>query len=156
MTTVAQKLRKQPSLSERRMWRLLQPFRVGGYHFRKQVAIGPYVADFVCHHAMVVIEVDGEQHGAAIRNDELRDDYMRSRGFRIVRVPSVELIDNQKGVYDHIAAVLSDIPPRARSTPLQASLGRFAPSSATSPAGGEVPSPSTPGVEQNSAEEQHG
>ena len=62
------------------MWLLLHPFRTGGYHFRKQVAVGPYVADFVCHHARLVIEVDGEQHGKTERADAARDSYLHARG----------------------------------------------------------------------------
>jgi very-short-patch-repair endonuclease len=120
------------------MWRVLHPFRTGGYHFRKQVAIGPYVADFVCHHAMLVIEVDGEQHARTQRNDELRDEYMQARGFKVLRIPSTALIDNHEGVYKLIAAALENVPPRPRVPPSLAPLGPDGPSSATLPARGRV------------------
>jgi very-short-patch-repair endonuclease len=117
--SIAQKLRKQSSLSERRMWTLLRPFRDRGYHFRKQVQIGPYVADFVCHHALLVIEVDGDQHGAPVAqsNDAVRDDYVRGRGYRILRIASQELFGNRDGVYALVETALVNTPARARGKP---------------------------------------
>jgi very-short-patch-repair endonuclease len=131
------------------MWRVLHPFRTGGYHFRKQVAIGPYVTDFVCHHAMLVIEVDGEQHRRTLSNDELRDEYMQARGYKVLRVPSVALMDNHEGVYKLVAAALANAPPRerrARGTPSLAPLGPDGPSSATLPARGRVAGGKTAGT----------
>jgi very-short-patch-repair endonuclease len=123
VTTVAQKLRRQSTLSERRMWALLHPFRDRGYHFRKQVQIGTYVADFACHHAMLIMGVDGEQHGTptAQANDALRDDYFRGRGFRVIRIPSVELFGNEPGVYSFVESALAHKPPRVRNAPLPSS-----------------------------------
>ena len=140
MGTIAQTLRRRPSLSELRMWHVLRPFRERGFHFRKQAQIGVYVVDFVCHHAMVVVEVDGEQHGTTLaqQNDETRDEYLRSRGFRVLRIPSIELTDNKPGVYEVIDAALSDRPSLARGTPSPAALGPDGPSSATLPARGRV------------------
>jgi very-short-patch-repair endonuclease len=132
------------------MWGVLQPFRVvSGYHFRKQVPIGTYVADFVCHHAMLVIEVDGEQHENTRRNDQLRDDYMRARGYKVLRVLSTELMDNHQGVYALIAAMLANIRPsarRARAEVTPSPVPREAPS--TLPLAGRVaePGPSGPGA----------
>lgn len=120
------------------MWHILESFRLNGYHFRKQVQIGAYVADFACHHAMVVVEVDGEQHDApvAAANDATRDQYLRERGFKVIRVPSIELSDNREGVFQLIQAALASTPPRVRRTPSLAALGPDGPSSATLPARG--------------------
>ena len=119
MDSVAQKLRKQSSLSERRMWALLRPFRVRGYHFRKQVQIGSYVVDFACHHALLIIEVDGDQHGAPIAqsNDAVRDDYVIGRGYRVLRIPSSELFGNQDGVHALVEKALANTLPRVRGNP---------------------------------------
>jgi very-short-patch-repair endonuclease len=119
MDSVAQKLRKQSSLSERRMWALLRPFRDRGFHFRKQAEIGSYVVDFVCHHALLIIEVDGEQHGRTVAqsNDAVRDDYLRGRGYQVLRIPSQELFGNQDGVYALVEGALANTPPRVRGVP---------------------------------------
>src|SRR4051812_12238429 len=85
--SLAKKLRANPSLSEIRMWRLLHALRTNGYHFRKQVKLGTYYVDFACLHAKLVIEVDGSTHGTDVarHNDALRDDYLKSRGFNVLR-----------------------------------------------------------------------
>jgi very-short-patch-repair endonuclease len=107
-TTLAQKLRHHPTTPERRLWRLLYSFRTNGYHFRKQVRFGPYVADFACHHAMLAIEVDGDTHGSdtALRNDALRDAYFQARGYTVLRFSNDDVMRNPDGVFDVIAATL--------------------------------------------------
>jgi very-short-patch-repair endonuclease len=83
----ARELRKNPGEPERRMWFVLYTFRQQGYHFRRQVQVGPYYADFACHHAAVVIEVDGDTHGtdAARAYDARRDAYFHKRGYEVLR-----------------------------------------------------------------------
>ena len=62
----ARRLRKTLTEGEKRLWHELKTFRGHyGIHFRKQVPIGPYVADFAAHSARLVIEVDGEFQSAA-------------------------------------------------------------------------------------------
>src|SRR5690606_16505012 len=77
-TERARQLRLNSSVAERRMWRILHVFRTGGYHFRKQAQIGPYYADIACHHAKLVVELDGDTHGtdAAARRDRRRDAFL--------------------------------------------------------------------------------
>jgi very-short-patch-repair endonuclease len=117
-TTLIKKLRQNSTPAERRFWRLLYTFRTDGFHFRKQVRIGPYYADFVCHHAMLVVEIDGDTHGtdAAIRNDAMRDAYFRSRGYTVLRFPNPEVMENPDGVFDVIAGVLERAERNQRST----------------------------------------
>ena len=43
---------------------MLRTLRADGFHFRRQVQLGPYYADFVCHSAKLVIEIDGDTHGS--------------------------------------------------------------------------------------------
>jgi very-short-patch-repair endonuclease len=101
------------------MWALLRAFRDRGYHFRKQAQIGSYFADFVCHHALLIIEVDGDQHGVPVAqsNDAVRDDYLSGRGYRILRIPSTELFGNQDGVYALVESALANTAARVRGNP---------------------------------------
>ena len=64
----AKRLRDATTAAEDSLWRRLRRFPVSGTHFRRQVPIGPYVADFACMAARLIIEVDGSQHG----RDDLR------------------------------------------------------------------------------------
>jgi len=117
LPTLAQKLRADPTDPERRMWNLLRPFRATGYHFRKQVALGPYVADFVCFHAHLVIEVDGDTHftNEAQRRDAGRDAFLRAEGFSVLRFTNDEVIHNSNGTHTVIANYLAGHSPRLRA-----------------------------------------
>jgi very-short-patch-repair endonuclease len=125
--SLARKLRAQPTAAETRLWRLLYPFRTGGYHFRKQMQVGTYVVDFACIGSGVIIEVDGDTHATDVMmtNDTLRDDYLRGRGFRVLRFTNLDVMRNGDGVLEVIASALTD-----RSA---------APPSPTLPARGRVP-----------------
>src|SRR5271169_2746959 len=58
-------LRREMTEAERRIWRILRARQIDGYRFRRQVPLGRYIADFVCHEARVIVEVDGGQHDTA-------------------------------------------------------------------------------------------
>jgi very-short-patch-repair endonuclease len=102
------KLRANSTLAERAMWRILWPFRTNGFHFRKQVEIGPYYVDFACHQAQLVIEVDGDTHfdEIASANDETRDDYLTARGFKVLRFTNEQVLKHHQAVFDLVAAAL--------------------------------------------------
>ena len=116
MSDRAKALRANSSPIERRMWRLLYAFRTGGYHFRKQVPIGPYTVDMACHHAKLVIEVDGETHGSdsARRNDARRDAFLRAEGYTVLRISNSEVVRNPDGVYQMVVMALEGRPKQQR------------------------------------------
>jgi very-short-patch-repair endonuclease len=99
------------------MWNLLRDLRTSGYHFRKQVALGPYVADFVCFHAHLVIEVDGDTHytGAALRRDVERDSFLRAKGLAVLRFTNDDVMHNADGTYAVIENHLAGYAPRLRA-----------------------------------------
>ena len=76
------------------LWARLRALRGQGPAFRRQHAIGPYVADFYCSAARLVIEVDGATHteDTQIAHDERRNAYMRALGFEVLRVPAGEIM----------------------------------------------------------------
>jgi very-short-patch-repair endonuclease len=117
MPTPAQKLRSDPTEAERRLWNLLRPLRTSGYHFRKQVALGPYIADFACLHANLVIEVDGDTHftNSARRHDHERAAFLRSRGLTVLRFTNDEVTRNPDGTHTVIANTLAGHAPRLRA-----------------------------------------
>ena len=71
--------------------------------------MGGYIADFYCHAARLVVEVDGRTHeGEQIDHDRARDAWMQERGIRILRVQAKELIKNLDGVLRTIQAVADE------------------------------------------------
>ena len=101
----ARKLRKEMSLPEVLLWRELRK-RPAGLKFRKQHPAGPYVADFFCHEARLVVEVDGEAHGRGDRpqRDAARDAWFVERRFEVLRIPACEVLGNLDGAVRGIAA----------------------------------------------------
>ena len=109
----ARELRKRMTAPEAYLWNALRELRPLGHHFRRQVPLGPYYADFASHRAKLVIEVDGDTHfnDEAIARDELRDAFIRREGYRVLRVTNHEVMHNLDGVMTLILIALGDPPP---------------------------------------------
>jgi very-short-patch-repair endonuclease len=84
------------------LWRLLRLNR-RELRFRKQHPIGPYVADFYCPSAKMVIEIDGAVHNERQDADSRRDAYMASVGLTVIRVPAAEVLADPEGVADGLS-----------------------------------------------------
>jgi very-short-patch-repair endonuclease len=88
-----------------------------GSHFRRQVIIGPYIADFACMAAKLIIEVDGSQHGDDSNRacDAERTKWLETEGYRVLRYWNNDIYRNIEGVLSDIHASLgnphSDLPP---------------------------------------------
>jgi len=100
--------------AERRLWRYLRRHFLG-VHFRRQVPIGPYIVDFACLGRKLVIEIDGGQHmGSA--EDEIRDRWLRERGYRVLRFWNHDVLKNSEGILTVIASELGSGELEKRST----------------------------------------
>lgn len=82
------------------LWRHLRELKAEGFHFRRQAPIGSFIADFACHSARPVIEVDGGQHAedAQAEYDARRTAWLESQGYRTVRFRNAEVLGNVEGV----------------------------------------------------------
>ena len=102
----ARALRKNLTDAERAMWAMLRGHRLNGLRFRRQFPIGPFIADFVCLTARLVIEIDGGQHFSddAEMRDARRTVLIESKGFRILRFSNHDVLTNRSGVLETIAA----------------------------------------------------
>jgi very-short-patch-repair endonuclease len=79
---IAKALRKRMTDTEQSLWQYLRAHRSNGAKFKRQQPIGPYIVDFVCFEARLVIEVDGGQHQDC-EADRIRAAWLQSQGFRI-------------------------------------------------------------------------
>ncbi|MGO4574028.1 endonuclease domain-containing protein [Microvirga sp. 2TAF3] len=107
-TLRSRSLRKQMTEAEKRLWWHLERVPVEKGHFRRLAAIGPYVVDFVCHSAGLVIEVDGFQHGfeEGLRADAARTAWLSSQGYQVLRFWNDEVMSQIDVVLDTIHAAL--------------------------------------------------
>lgn len=99
----ARRLRGDPTQAERVLWRALRHDALG-VRFRRQHPITPYVADFACVSARLVVEVDGGQHGGD--TDAARDAAMIAAGWRVLRFWNNEVMANTDGVVRRIVEAL--------------------------------------------------
>lgn len=100
----ASKLRKQMTLEELRVWGAVR--RNGfGVRFNRQEPIGKYIVDFICHKARLIVEIDGEHH-LHYGNDKIRDEYLESQGYSILRIQNIEVRRDFNLVCDKIATAL--------------------------------------------------
>lgn len=97
----ATSLRHSLTDSEQALWRLLRRRQINGLRFRRQVPIGPYIADFACLEISVVIEVDGSQHIDS-EHDRVRDQYLKAQGFRLLRFWSNDVLRDTQSVAEAI------------------------------------------------------
>ena len=89
----ATELRKRMTPEERIIWQELSGNRLGA-HFRRQQKLAPYIVDFYCHAARLVVEVDGSPHREQQGYDRMRDDYFKRHGIRVVRMSNESVRDD--------------------------------------------------------------
>ncbi len=100
----SRQLRENMTDAERLLWAKIRMKQIKGYQFYRQKPFGDYIVDFYCPEAKLVIEVDGSQHlsGEITENDRIRDKYMNSLGFRVLRFNNTDVLTNIDGVVERI------------------------------------------------------
>ena len=97
----ARRLRVNATDAETKLWASLREQPFSEVKFRRQMPIGPYVADFLSYKARLVIELDGGQHADSVA-DRRRDAWFRGEGFRVLRFWNSDVMRNAEGVLDRI------------------------------------------------------
>ncbi len=111
LRTYARENRGEQSAAERAVWSLVRGGRLGA-KVRRQHPIPPFIADFACLEARLVIEVDGlsHRHEDAAAADARRDAAMQALGWRILRVAEREVLADPSGTERRIRAALAERP----------------------------------------------
>ena len=113
----ARTLRRQLTVAEESLWRRLRSRQTEGYRFRRQVPIGRFIADFVCHEARLIVEVDGGQHDPSSELEASRTRFLESEGYCVLRFWNNEVLDNPDGVHMVIADNLRRVHPHPNPPP---------------------------------------
>ena len=119
-TASARALRTNATLAERRLWRLISRYRPA---FTRQLVIGPYIADFACREARLVVELDGGQHcGSA--HDQTRDAFLTAEGWRVLRIWNNDFRASPEGAVDLIMSAAAEKLGGTHPQPLPGREGR--------------------------------
>jgi very-short-patch-repair endonuclease len=94
----ARALRTEDTRSEARLWAALRDRRLGGWRWKRQVPQGPYIVDFYCAAARLVVEIDGGQHAEQVGYDDRRTAFLNAKGLRVLRFWNHQVITNIDGV----------------------------------------------------------
>jgi very-short-patch-repair endonuclease len=97
--------------AERRIWQILRSQQMQGHKFRRQVPIGRYIADFVCHEARLIVEIDGGQHDRSSPWEAERSAFLQNEGYRLLRFWNNDVLANLEGVHAIITEELGRITP---------------------------------------------
>jgi very-short-patch-repair endonuclease len=103
----AKELRNNMTLAEKILWERLSNKQIHGFKFRRQHPIATFIADFYCHSAKLIIEVDGEIHNAQKDYDAGRAFELGELGIKVIRFRNEEIINEIDKVIEKIIRNLS-------------------------------------------------
>ena len=114
LASLARSLRRNATSAERRLWQGLRHTEVGGFRFRRQVALGGSIADFAAFDARLVIEGNGATHSTdeGVARDAARTAALAAQGFAILRFTNDEVFHNLDGVLETVRLKLIELRPR--------------------------------------------
>ena len=120
-TERARALRANATSEERKVWELLSRYRP---KFTRQLPIGPYIADFACRQAKLVVEIDGGQHSGSKR-DEVRDRWLLEQGWTVFRIWNSDVRENPIGAAEAILGRAAECLGGTHPQPLPSREGRI-------------------------------
>ena len=96
--------RYRQTSAERRLWTQIRNRKLHGLKFRRQVPLGPFVADFLCVKHKLIVELDGDSHDHKRAYDQRRTLYFRVRGYHVIRYANDQLYVDLEGVLEDIVS----------------------------------------------------
>ncbi len=104
-TGQARSLRRNETEEEYRLWSDLRARRLNGYKFTRQVPLGPFIVDFLCRDARLIVEIDGFQHAESL-SDQRRTEWLNANGYSVLRFWNQEIARERRSVLETILAAL--------------------------------------------------
>ncbi|WP_031237125.1 endonuclease domain-containing protein [Asticcacaulis sp. AC460] len=104
---LARHLRRASTLPEHLLWERLKTRGIGNPVFRRQQAFGPYILDFYCYRAKLVVEIDGSDHHSneAQKRDAQRDEWLAEQGLQVYRIEAFNVLRDPDGVAEDVIQV---------------------------------------------------
>jgi very-short-patch-repair endonuclease len=105
---LARTLRSNMTDAEKLFWSKVRRKQIGCLHFYRQKNIGPYIVDFYCPAAKLIVEIDGGQHYQTdeMEKDKVRDRYLEKQGLTVIRFSNLDVLKNIDGVLERMREYL--------------------------------------------------
>ena len=94
----ARENRREAVFPEHLLWQHLRNRQLDGLKFRRKAPLAPYIADFVCHEAKLIVELDGRSHEDRQAYDQRRDQKLVREGYRVLRVLNDDVLRDIRAV----------------------------------------------------------
>ena len=98
----SRELRRPKNMAEAMLWRELRGRKLSHFKFRRQHVLGPYIVDFYCAAAQLVVELDGETHRTKQVYDRQRQAWLEGQGLSVIRCPNEDVYENLDGLMEVI------------------------------------------------------
>ena len=108
---LARQMRREPTPATHKLWQHLRDRQLLGLKFRRQHTIDRFIVDFYCREAQLIIEVDGPIHDYSVEEDAIRQEFLESQGFQVLRFSNQEVLETIGSVLERIAAAVQPHPP---------------------------------------------
>jgi very-short-patch-repair endonuclease len=119
----AREMRHTPAVTEKHFWNEVRDRKLGGFKFRRQFLIGPYIADYVCVEKKLIVELDGVLHAHRAEYDRRRDEFLERQGYRVIRFRNDDFLHDMYGTLEYIRRELCTTPSPRPSPPLREGEG---------------------------------
>ena len=110
----ARRLRRDQTDTEARLWEVLRAGRLEDWKWRRQATVGPFIVDFLCIEAALVVELDGGVHADQVEYDARREGYLKRHGLTVLRFRNAQVIDDRDGVSWTILSACRESDPSRR------------------------------------------
>jgi very-short-patch-repair endonuclease len=98
----AKELRQSQTPAEKKLWEILRNRKLAGYKFRRQHPLGPFIVDFFCDEARLVVELDGGVHNRQLGYDKARERWLEENGYKVLRFGNEMIEKDKEGIEANI------------------------------------------------------
>jgi very-short-patch-repair endonuclease len=103
---LVRQMRHEPTPAENHLWQHLRNKQLLGYRFRRQHSIDRFIVDFYCAKARLIVEVDGAIHQYTQKEDVIRQEFLETQGFKVLRFSNQTILHNTAEVLHEIKSFL--------------------------------------------------
>jgi len=115
---IAREMRHEPTQAEDVLWQRLRHHQIAGAQFRRQHPVGPFIVDFYCPNAKLVVEVDGPIHQYTSEEDAVRQEYLEALELRVIRFTNEQVLNEIGSVITQITEAVCNRPHPPAPSPL--------------------------------------